>query len=228
LQEDQIGGHHIIDALSRVSPEIRAKGSDFQIYRDQLSCPLSQEDCNHGLGTDRDGKSAWTLDKYKFIHMLVQTWELRPNREWYVFAEADTYLFWPNLVKWIRRYASHEKTPYVGNVALVKGYPFAHGGSGYVISGKLLKNLVESDPDLEEKGDQWANETCCGDVLVAKSVAEVGARVGSMSPMMDKETVTDVRYGPGRFCEPMLSLHHVWPEQVNQLWEFEQRRENRV
>jgi len=160
--------------------------------------------------------------------MLVQTWELRPNQEWYVFAEADTYLFWSNIVMWIRNYGSHEETPYVGSVASISGYPFAHGGSGYIVSGKMLKVLVEGDPELENKADQWANEVCCGDFLVAKAFGEVGVKVKSMGPMMNGYTVTDVPYGPGHFCEPVLSFHHVPPEQVNQLWQFEQSREKTV
>lgn len=36
--------------------------------------------------------AAWTLDKYKNIHILEKTWELKPNMDWYVFIDADTYV----------------------------------------------------------------------------------------------------------------------------------------
>ena len=42
------------------------------------------------------GKSenpGWKLDKWKFLPMINRTLQMRSDKHWYVFAEADTFVF---------------------------------------------------------------------------------------------------------------------------------------
>lgn len=171
---------------------------------------------------------AWELDKYKFLNMLVQTWEKRPYMTWYVFAEADTYVVWPNLVQWLRTRADPIEHPYVGSVAFVGDTPFAHGGSGYVISGEMVKKMVETIPDLAAKYDGVATEKCCGDLLMSMAVREAGSRVAHAHPMFNGEKPNTLPYGPGHWCEPIFTMHHMDSEEVSAVWQYEQTRTNKV
>ncbi|KAI6784462.1 uncharacterized protein J7T54_006507 [Emericellopsis cladophorae] len=218
--EQQIGKYHLHDALDRVSPALMKQHPEFELYRAQKRCPISQQDCTSEI----DG--GWNLDKYKFLNMVDRAWERRPGMDWYVFAEADTYIVWSNMVEWLRERAP--KGPqYFGSVALLNEFPFAHGGSGYVVSGELMRNMVNNITDLASKYDTRAGESCCGDLLFAEAVGEAGTKVQQVHPMFNGERPLSMPYGHGQWCEPIISMHHVNPEEVSMIWQFEQTRKNK-
>jgi hypothetical protein len=221
-QEQQIGRYHIYNVLDRVNDTIKAAKSEFRLYDAQQACPVSQKDCTSGM------RGAWDLDKYKFLNMVERTWSMRPDMEWYVFAEADTYVVWSNLVHWLRERADPVESPYVGSVALINGFPFAHGGSGYVVSGAFMKKMVELIPELAAKYDEKATTECCGDLLISMALDEVGAKVKQAHPMFNGEKPNTLPYGPGHWCEPILTMHHMNPEEVSAVWQYEQTRTKSV
>lgn len=207
--------------LDRVKDTVKTGLAEFDLYDAQQTCPVSQKECTS------DMKGGWDLDKYKFLHMVIRTWEMRPGREWYVFAEADTYIFWPNLVHWLRNKVDPRDQLYIGSVALINDYPFAHGGSGYVISGKLMEKLV-AIPDLAAKYDAMAPNECCGDLLISMAAQEAGTKVKQVHPMFNGEKPNTLPFGNGHWCEPLMTLHHVNSEEVSALWNFEQTRIKKV
>lgn len=173
----------------------------------------------------------WDLDKYKFLHMVVRTWQMRPNMQWYVFAESDTYIFWPGMVAWLRG-GQHSPNPdedqYIGSVAMLDDKPFAHGGSGYVISGSLLRRMAEDLPDMAARYDQRATEECCGDFLMAIAAEEAGTKVLQAHPMFNGERPNTLPYGPEQWCQPILSMHHVNAEEISMLWQYEETRADKT
>ncbi|KAI0141220.1 glycosyltransferase family 31 protein [Xylariaceae sp. FL1272] len=225
--EQQIGPHHIYDALAEVDEEFRSQNGDFDLYRAQQDCPVSQKQC---IDPKEQGSKAWVLDKYKFMPMLEQTWLMRPGRDWYIFAEADTYVFWENLMYWLRHesgFDPHDKI-YLGSRSFIGGRPFAHGGSGYIVSGTLLKHLIEfhrdSIPKLTEKGP----EECCGDLLVALAFNDYEEiKIRQTWPMINGEKPTTLPYGNNHWCEPILTMHHMNSEEISNVWQFEKSRKTR-
>ncbi|SPJ75138.1 uncharacterized protein FTOL_04869 [Fusarium torulosum] len=216
--DQQIDKYQIYDVLKDVKDDVRQGRKEFDLYKAQTECPISQQYCT------ADMKEGWNLDKYKFLHMVEKAWEMRPNKEWYVFAEADTYVFWSNLVWYLRNRVNGTETPYVGSVAMLKGKPFAHGGSGYVIHGDTMKKMVEI-PDLAHKYDLMAHHECCGDYLMSLAVMETGKKVKQAHPMFNGEKPVTLPFGNSHWCEPLLTMHHMNPEEVSDAWHFEQTRQ---
>lgn len=169
-------------------------------------------------------KGAWDLDKYKFLHMLVRTWEMRPYQQWYFFAEADTYIVWSNLVQWIRDKAPRDGQLYGGNVAMYGDFRFAHGGTGYIISGELLKKVVEADSDLGSVYDDDIENICCGDILVGKVLDAVDVTLRNYWPMFNGDKPNTMAFVHRHWCQPVLTMHHVNSEEVNSIWHYEQSR----
>ena len=169
----------------------------------------------------------WDLDKYKFIHIIEKTWQMRPGMDWYVFAEADTYVFWDALSHFLRERAMPKDFLYVGSVAFISSFPFAHGGSGYVISGPLLEKIA-TIPDVTAKYDLRAMTECCGDLIVSLAADEAGAKVKQAHPMFNGEKPSTLPYGPGHWCEPIFTMHHMNPEEVSSVWQYEQTRTKTV
>lgn len=230
-REQQIGQWHIYDSLETVSDKIKTDNPEFDLYRKQQECPVSQKSCLKAY-RGQAGTAAWALDKYKFMHILQRTWDMRPNQSYYLFAEADTYIVWPNLVEWLQK-RSPVKNPlkeplYVGSAAMLAGIPFAHGGSGYVLSGALVRNLVEGNTDIGEIYDMKARTHCCGDQMIAKAVLEQNLKVRNAHPMFNGEKPSTFPYGPTHWCEPAMTMHHVEPEEISAIWQFEQTRKDNV
>ncbi|KAM0357020.1 hypothetical protein ACHAP4_006727 [Fusarium culmorum] len=217
--DQQIDKYQIYDVLKDVKDDVRRGRKEFDLYKAQVDCPIPQQYCTAGL----TGKDGWNLDKYKFLHMVEKAWEMRPNKEWYVFAEADTYVFWPNLVWYLRNRVNGTETPYVGSVAMLKGKPFAHGGSGYVIHGDTMKKMAQI-PDLAHKYDMMATHECCGDYLMSLAVQETGKKVKQAHPMFNGEKPVTLPFGNNHWCEPLLTMHHMDPEEVSDAWHFEKTR----
>jgi hypothetical protein len=164
--EQTVAGQHIMDSLDTVLPKAKDDNRDFDLYRRQRDCPVDQETCNKGQDSAKQG---WALDKYKNIHMAEKTFALRPAYQWYLFVDADTYVFWPNMVRWLQR-MDHTKKHYLGSAAMLGGFPFAHGGSGYLMSSALMRSMFEDKENVANEWDQEAPKTCCGDYLLARAV----------------------------------------------------------
>lgn len=220
-KEQNVGNYHVYDVLSEVTDEAKHGLMEFDLYDAQAACPVSQKDCTSEMN------GGWELDKYKFLHMIERTWKMRPHKKWYVFAEADSYVFWPNLIYWLNHKVTPEKHPYVGSVALLKNMPFAHGGSGYVISGETVEMMAKT-PGLANKYDLMAPHECCGDYLMALAVNDTGSLVKQAHPMFNGEKPNTLPYGHGHWCEPMITMHHMNSEEVSSAWFYEQTRKKRV
>ncbi|KAH7026198.1 family 31 glycosyltransferase [Microdochium trichocladiopsis] len=222
--EQQIGSYHIYDALADFDKTTLEKHSDFELYRQQQDCPVSQKSCN---SVHEDRQKAWNLDRYKFIPMMEKTWKMRPGRDWYVFAEADTYVFWSNLVYWLRHKSpiSHHDKVYLGSRSFIGGTPFAHGGSGYVLSGALLEHLIEHHPVVVEHYNKKGMHECCGDLMLAQALDEYEhVKIRQTWPMFNGEKPSTLPYGPGHWCEPIFTMHHVNAEEISTTWLYEKTR----
>ncbi|KAH6652765.1 hypothetical protein BKA67DRAFT_659440 [Truncatella angustata] len=222
--EQQIGKYHIYDVLAEVEESAKAHNDDFDLYRAQKECPVSQKSCVDA----RDGESkAWKLDKYKFLPMMEQTWRMRPGRDWYIFAEADTYVFWANMVYWLRTQSqlNPKERIYLGSRSFIGGMPFAHGGSGYVMSGSLLRHLIEHHPGVVKQYSVKGANECCGDLMLAQALEQYEeVKIRQTWPMFNGEKPSTLPFGPGHWCEPILTMHHVNAEEISSVWQFEQTR----
>lgn len=216
-----VAGHQLHDVLSRIAPAVRDNNSDFDIYRQQIVLQSkgreddipSLADMSAPPRTDwgRRRKAPWALDKYKFLPMLEMAYELQPEKDWYVFIEADTYLFWPNLIRWLTtldprqklffgdamRYAEHEEPVW-----------FGHGGAGYVLSGPALKEFVSKG--VAGRWNGMIHHWHAGDMAVSDALyEEIGLKLTSAAPMFNGESIREIRFGEGYWCQPLVTLHHM-------------------
>ena len=102
LDED-IEGHTVHDVLKGVSEDTKTTNEDFKLYhqlqehgrrgvkQQQVLTSLSGSSKGDYLRTDNAG---WQLDKWKFLPMIDQALQEKPDAKWYFFMEADTYMNW--------------------------------------------------------------------------------------------------------------------------------------
>ena len=162
------------DSLNSVLPELSGHHPDFELYRRQQSCPIDQATCNKEENFAEEG---WALDKYKNIHMAEKAYAIRPGFDWYLFVDADSYVIWPTIAEWLNRIDAHGKI-YTGSRAMLGDLPFAHGGSGYLVSNGLMKDMFGVRASVANGYDLQATQICCGDALFSHAVQnETGVEV---------------------------------------------------
>ena len=238
--EQDIGGFHLHDVLSRFDPALMVNNSDFDIYRKQqeyarlgldMRLLKDEKDPNPNWRT-KGHNAAWALDKYKFLHMLELAWELRPERDWYVFIEADTYLMRSNLYGWLGQF-DPKKPYYFGNPTRNPHfndgdtYPFAHGGSGIVLSGAALRWFAVNNRGAAGRWDADIADMWFGGYVVAAALyEELGLNITGVWPLLSGFKPTTVPYGPDVWCKAVVALHHVLPEENSAIWRFERERED--
>lgn len=176
--DQRIAGHHVRDSLDTVLAEAREGNSDFDLYRQQKACAIDQDMCAKSVDGPED--AGWNLDKYKNIHMAEKTYRMRPGYDWYVFIDADTYVSWPNLVQMLDR-LDPSKERYLGSPTMIGNVPFAHGGSGYIVSSKAMAQFVGENPGVANSFDVRIKAECCGDYMFAVALNDtIGVTVDSI------------------------------------------------
>lgn len=219
-----IGPYKIHDSLDHVVLETTQGNKDFDLYRQQKE--LKKLGQHMGMLPSKQNNKAWNLDKYKNIHTAQKAWDLAPDRDWYVYIDADTYITWPNFFAWLEK-LNPKKKLYVGSEVRAGTQWFAHGGSGYMLSKPAMKLLVGDDrAQVAADFDKGALSACCGDQELARSLHRKKLEVENWRPMINGEKASRFGYGPKLWCTPVVTQHHMTSSEVQDIWQFEGQRED--
>ncbi|KAE8166977.1 hypothetical protein BDV40DRAFT_253950, partial [Aspergillus tamarii] len=175
---ENINDVQLHDVLENVAEDIKQSNQDFSIYnrvraagRTALTTADMNPDTNSAFG--KPNNPGWKLDKWKFLPMIEETLKARDDAKWYVFMEADTYFFWPNLLSWLGQ-LEHQQPYYLGNQMQIADVVFAHGGSGFVLSNPAMRAAVTLRKDNVDAWDRVTNDHWAGDCVLGKLMADAG------------------------------------------------------
>lgn len=218
--EEYIDGHHIIDILSDLPPSYAIDNPDWVTYTAQ----------HHALAEGRavpKTHDAWKLDRFKFLPMVDKAFRLAPDARWYVFIEADVYYFWDTLFRLLDPLDAEERH-YLG-VPTAGSHRrwFAYGGGGIVLSRGLVRDLLQGGKQqLSAKYEKWVRKDCCGDAVLAYVILkELGNKLEALYPIFSGEALEGLAVTREKWCIPLLGLHRVSPQQMEELWIWERSRE---
>lgn len=224
-----LGPIHFYDALGNVTPTV-AGMSEFRTLRGELKALMES---NQDLDDMSQKDGGWKLDKYKFLPMMAEAYRQFPDAKWYVMVEADTFLFWNQLVKWLST-LNENKQLLIGHPSFCdydgKSVMFSHGGSGIVMSKALMAASFGQDDEYEHNHDDLIEKSAFGDALLTKSfydapkvhiteLAEEGGEKFNSDPPRVLKFRRDV------WCTPIMSFHHVTPSDTAHLYDFQRRIE---
>lgn len=224
--EQIISGHIIYDALVDIPPSVQSSNPEFETYRQMKSyARAGREDFSDLLESPsgvKEDAPGWMLDKWKFLPLLEKALERAPDAKWYFFMEADTFLVWSNLLRWLSMF-DHKKPLYLGGQAFFGEQEFAHGGAGYVLSHKAAKEAHDAVAKNSSKYERVVAEDCCGDLIVAKALSDAGIGITESWPVVQGETPSTLDYSSHHWCYPIVSQHHMSAQEITDMWEFEQQ-----
>ncbi|KIM97610.1 glycosyltransferase family 31 protein [Oidiodendron maius Zn] len=223
----RIGDIELHDVLGDTADEVKDGNPAFEIYRKQQELKDPEEIHRQLKSFKTPGTNeaaAWTLDKYKNMHLVEKAWALRPDMDWYLHVDADTYVMLPSLAAWLKR-LDKKKHLYLGRSIPVDGITFGHGGSGILLSGEAMRMFAVDNVGTAARWDPIVNSSCCGDLLLSRALWEIGIpRVLHAWPSINGESPTTMPFGEQQWCEPIVTMHHVTAEEMSAAAKFEKGR----
>lgn len=214
--EQDVGDFHIHDALGDIGHEYKDKCAEFELYND-----LQRYHTQHESFSTLSTTKGWELDKWKNIPALHKAYQKYPDMDWYVFMDTDTYLGWSNLLKLLSRLNPNSPL-YFGSIWWYGDFGFAQGGAGYVISNAGARKFEEvHDSRHITAWEDDISKNCCGDVALAMALADAGVNLTQAYPMMQCDPPSVLEWSERIWCTPAVSWHHVTPQDVDALWQFE-------
>lgn len=108
------------DALSNVSDYVRGM-DDFQEYfrvHESLSKRVDPAVIAKSASHEPIIPKGWALDKFKFLPLHGDAYRRWPDAKWHVSIEDDTFIFWNQLIKWLRK-QDHDAHKLYGNPTLL-------------------------------------------------------------------------------------------------------------
>jgi hypothetical protein len=221
---DKIGDHQVTDILAELPPSYAVNNTDFKTYLEHKKA--------HAEGDTVDFSAGWKLDRFKFLPMVDKAYEVNPNAKWYVFLESDVYFFWDTLFRLLEQLDPNEMH-YMGApgpASKASDRSFAYGGAGFVLSQGLVRKLLPPLPGggfekLAHRYEEQIKNDCCGDAVLAYAILNTTeTRLEALYPTFSGEDLKQFKVDRERWCVPLLSLHRVAPEQMEELWRWERTR----
>lgn len=241
--EQEIAGHKLHDVLKDFTPRAVAKNPDFDLYFKQqklkaegrekdipslASLPIADEDWR-----TKGKTAAWGLDKYKNIRMVDLAWRMQPDREWYVFIDADSYLLWGNLLAWLPT-LNHSKPMYIGQPVRMREHrprplDFAYGGAGIILSRAAVRIYAEEREGMLARWDKRIETWWFGDFLLADLLdEELDLLVTDGTPMLGADSPASSSYGVHNWCRPVVTMHHLEPADARALHKLDRKAAGKV
>lgn len=217
-----VGGHEVIDILQNVT-ESTKNHSQFSMYR-----KLHNLRDIHGAISPSDTTltDGWDLDKFKNLPMLLDAYRRSPNSDWFIFMDGDTYFMMDNLMDYLNTIDPNDPL-YLGSSSMLGTTVFAHGGSGVVLSRKAMEITFGEHPEWVGESEEHALKVCCGDYMVAYMMLKADIKVASgydyphVGWKFQGNNYFDVRLHPEVWCQKIVSFHHLEPNDIETLWEYE-------
>ncbi|KAL4772594.1 hypothetical protein BDW60DRAFT_216580 [Aspergillus nidulans var. acristatus] len=230
--EEYIYGVHVQDVLRSVSEGMKQTNSDFGIYnrlrasgRHGLTADDWRDDENGPLG--KQGNPGWKLDKWKFVPMIDEALLASPGAHWYVFLEADTYIIWRNMVRWLSQ-LDQRKALYLGAPMQMGSQVFAYGGAGIVLSRTAMRLISQYRAQNFTAVEQMTADDWAGDHVLGRILGDIGVSLIWSWPLLVPSSVWEFEYftkayGRQPWCYPAVSFHHMSTQDIWDMWLLEQQ-----
>ncbi|KAJ3201904.1 hypothetical protein HDU82_007795 [Entophlyctis luteolus] len=174
----------------------------------------------------------WKNDAKKNIPGFRKLYESYPHADWYMMIDDDTFVFLDNLMDFLD--SMNPSTPiyagranaFVGCDGVQKhgeGPPFAHGGSGIILSRKAMELLMSSyETCIQKYSSCWA-----GDIRVGLCMRDLKVNLTTNSGFNGGPPDSFLHW-PVDPCAKPFTFHHLRPAKMQDLLNLESAAESRL
>ena len=230
--EEKFDGHDIIDVIADIPTHLSRKEPELEAWRNGSIAS--------GTAANR---TAWKTDKYKFLPAVSRAWQMRPEREWYVFYEDDSYVVWDNVFRMLEQLDPDERH-YFGSPTPGRKYGwwfgekiktwFAYGGPGFILSREAVRRFVAEDLDpqtgrylgskMAEKHWDILVDDCCGDSVLGWALWGQNVSLSGIWPETNPHPPHGVPFADRYWCQPILTMHKPSQEDLVGMWRWQWER----
>ncbi|KAF2658925.1 glycosyltransferase family 31 protein, partial [Lophiostoma macrostomum CBS 122681] len=220
---ETINNYKVHDILESISPETKTESDDFTLYHRLHDSKVQSSEKLGGSWNEDDKKKAWALDKWKFLPIMAEAYETRPEAAWFVFLETDTAILWSNLFLWLQQLDARKHEPlYLGGQTWAGDVMFAHGGSGWIMTNSAVQRVADKWRKEQEALEKMTMSEWAGDKLLSMVLKSVGVDLTQSWPIIQGETPFTLDYTVRHWCMPVVTYHHVDEEWVKNIADFEE------
>ncbi|PSN74521.1 hypothetical protein BS50DRAFT_478980 [Corynespora cassiicola Philippines] len=203
----KIDDYEVHNALDDIRETTKTAHEEFQEYEKLQAADYQPKE-----------SQAKELDKWKFLPMVYKAYKMKPEVRFYMFIEPDTSLSWTNTLQWIGR-LDYRIPYYSGAPTFLGDVRFAQRGSGILLSNGALRQYVKAyDERYTHDWEARVGKECCGDMVLATAMRDAHVEFYSAFPLLQGETPSSLDWTSRHWCVPMISWHHLSPEENEQLW----------
>ncbi|XP_748338.2 glycosyltransferase family 31 protein [Aspergillus fumigatus Af293] len=218
--EEEFEGHYIHDVLSGVSAEMKKSAPEFNFYRDLHE---NQDRLTEFMRQNATAqRKAWHLDKWKFLPAVEKALQAKPDAKWFMFMEADTFLVWSNLLKWLAK-LDWRRPYFLGQPVTMEGQLFAYGGAGWLLSRPAIQQMADHMASRNSEYEYFTNGTSFGDLILGYVLEQAGVGLTGAWPLIQRETPSTMEYTRDVWCHPAVTFHHIDALEIKSIWDLEQR-----
>ncbi|KAL4915438.1 hypothetical protein BDW62DRAFT_188490 [Aspergillus aurantiobrunneus] len=150
-----------------------------------------------------------------------------PDAHWYIFLEADTYIMWRNMVRWLLRF-DQKKPHYLGAPMQMGSDVFAYGGAGIVLSNAAMQLVSQYRSENFMAIEHVTAEDWAGDHVLGRILHDIGIQLVWSWPLLVPSSVWEFEhfaevYGRQPWCYPAVSFHHMSSQDIQGMWLFEMK-----
>lgn len=222
-----IGAFRVEDVLDRYDESFVAQNDELERYHRQLDFAFRSVDFAKLKAEDnfKEKEIHAKLNKYKILRMIQRAWELRPERPWYAFIDADTYLVRPNLLSWLGQYNSEELIYFANTPKTQLPDADAVGGSMFILSVATMRAIMVEHPGIIPFYDaRLADHKSAFEVLATILSSTINLSPNQTWPGISGFNPATLPFGPGIWCEPVLAMHSVPADLSSEIWRLERDR----
>ncbi|KAF2010193.1 glycosyltransferase family 31 protein [Aaosphaeria arxii CBS 175.79] len=219
-----IGAFHIEDVLDRYKKDFVDNTPELERYKHLDYCNRAKIpfDTIKDGDPQKEKEIQEGMDRYMILRIVQRAWELRPERLWYVFGDAQTYIARANLQTWLGQF-DHSKPYFFANPPIAGlPDPFAVGGHTFILSATAMRALfVEQEKVLDHWNDRISKSSTAYDVLTDFLSTEISLEVNQTWPAISGFNPLTAPYGNGFWCEVIVAMDNVPPESLSELWRLD-------
>lgn len=218
--EASLGNHTVIDILSEMPQSVK-DSTPFDTHTAIREWKGSNSYLEQtGLAGDDEGPpGAWQLDKYTFLPLMQHAGINWPTAKWYLYTEDDTYLFLPNVLRYLSAY-DHRESHWLGGRSKALGTTFAHGESGFALSRAAWEQSFGKGGDLVKKYQSFVDEAGSGDYALGKVLNDFGVKFGEnhgdegWSWGFNSQPHWKTVFSRDNWCLPVLTWSHAHSREI--------------
>ncbi|KAK8057447.1 hypothetical protein PG996_011384 [Apiospora saccharicola] len=217
--EAKIGPHRVVDVLDGLPQSVLHSSPSFEAYREARDWQANNYYLEQaGLPGD-------------FLPLISRAGRDWPRAKWYIYTEDDTYLFLPNVLRYLSAY-DHREPHWLGGLGEMLGVTFAHGGSGFALSRGAWERSFgnRAGEDLVAKYHTFVEGSSFGDYALGKVLNDFGVHLGDPQTNDRKEGGAwgfnglphwRHEFTQENWCKPVLSWHHAHSRDIAMYYELE-------